>query len=192
MAAKIVSTIAARNFGFVKAVTDPNGPDRIHLANLFGLADGIATGTSPEGQVFTGLAGQFQVDQLDVKNPDKILNTLQAGRLFFPTGIGSEIITAALGMRDDAKSDGALKVLRFAFAVRAFRANNPAGYSWEFEPLMEASPDSPMEAFKRDVQGKALPSAEKAKELEHKPQLAEGDAPEHEAAEGRKSHDRKR
>ena len=173
---KVQGSLAGRNMGNIRAVADPNAPASILLGTLYGVAKGLATGKNQDGEVFTGVSGIFQFDKLSAFNPDKpaeareIVEHIQSGRLFLPTGIGGELITA---MEAAIKAKEELPEIRFAFKVHGIKASNAAGYSWQFEPLMQAAKTSPIEALKRELHG-ALDAPEKAPELEHKPQ---GEAP---------------
>lgn len=101
----------------------------LYLGRLVGVAAKFVERKSADGmEVFEGLAGNFRIVPDDPNFP-----TLESGVLFIPDAFHN---MCAGNLRDAQKTDPAATVT-FAFDVAAVKANNPAGYSWSFLPVIE-------------------------------------------------------
>lgn len=117
--------------------TLPAGQDKFMLGTLVGIASGFTERTSPDkSQKFEGLAGMFRIIPSDTNRDE-----LESGILFVPDAFHNliaEKLRAAQG--SDPKAE-----IRFAFEISSIRANNPAGYSWDFMPVIENEGENPLD-----------------------------------------------
>lgn len=104
------------------------------LGTLIGRATGFTERKSPkDGQIFEGLSGNFRSVPADPKREE-----LESGVLFIPDAFHN-IIADQLRPRKktDTNPDGDPNAcIEFIFEITVIRAKNPAGYSWDFRPLM--------------------------------------------------------
>jgi hypothetical protein len=142
-------------------------PDNIRLVML-GTLGGIATGfverKSPDGlEKYEGLAGQFRSVPSDPERDE-----LESGVLFIPDAFHSMI---AKPLRDLLSRDPNAQ-LRFMFEINVIRANNPAGYSWEFKPKIDAEGKNPLDELFTELGGVKVVSGKRilAIEAPSKPQ----------------------
>jgi hypothetical protein len=94
----------------------------VRLCVIGGKASGVKHGEDLQGRTWTALIGTFE--GVNIENGE----TFQSGKLFLPSGI-QESVEAAV-----AKADG--NDVSFAFELRAVKANNPIGYSYQAVSLM--------------------------------------------------------
>jgi hypothetical protein len=98
------------------------------LGYLSGKASGFIKRTMPkDNQEFEGLAGSFWIMPADPQREE-----LESGLLFIPDAFHN-LIGDALRK---AKSTDENASVEFAFEVSSIKANNPAGYSWDFKPAI--------------------------------------------------------
>lgn len=118
------------------------------LGTIVGIASGFVERKSPDGtDVFEGLAGQFRSIPADDKRDE-----LESGVLFIPPAFHNMVAATLRKMLDaDPKAQ-----VRFAFEVSSVRANNPAGYSWDFKPKIEAEAGNPLDELLGDLGGVKL------------------------------------
>lgn len=126
--------ITLRDLGEPKnIVTMPVDVKEYALGRLIGIAKGFIARTNPkDGTAMEGLSGEFR----SVPSENEIAKgreELESGVLFIPDAFHT-MIAAALRA---AQKDDPMAEIRFAFDVKAIRANNPQGYSWDFKPLIE-------------------------------------------------------
>lgn len=88
--------------------------------------------------IFEGLGGSFRSIPSD---PEKA--ELESGVLFIPDAFHNVIANV---LRPLIKEDGNGKV-DFMFEVSTIRAKNPAGYSWDFRPMISIAAANPLDAL---------------------------------------------
>lgn len=117
---------------------------RHQLGTIVGIVSGFVERGNPQDptQKFEGLSGSFRSIPADDKRDE-----LESGVLFIPDAFHSMIASA---FRKNLEADKNAQ-LRFAFEIYAIRANNPAGYSWEFKPLIEAAGGNPLDELVNDL-----------------------------------------
>jgi hypothetical protein len=117
--------------------TLPENIRTVLLGTLGGIANGLVERKSPDGlEKFEGLAGSFRSIPADPERDE-----LESGVLFIPDAFHNLI---AAPLREMLSKDPNSN-LRFVFEINVIRANNPAGYSWEFKPKIEASAVNPLD-----------------------------------------------
>jgi hypothetical protein len=100
------------------------------MGTIFGWADNFVQRKSPDGlQEYEGLSGEFRLVPSDTKREE-----LESGVLFMPDAFHNLLANA---LRELGKSGDPNSKLQFALEVSAIRAKNPAGYSWEVQPLYD-------------------------------------------------------
>jgi hypothetical protein len=115
------------------------------LGTIIGTATGFVERKSADGEEkFEGLAGQFRSIPADPKRDE-----LESGVLFIPDAFHKMI---AVALRDQLKADPNATI-SFGFEVSSIRANNPAGYSWDFKPMIEAKAENPLDALLGELGG---------------------------------------
>jgi hypothetical protein len=116
------------------------------LGTIVGIATGFTSRANPKDatEVFEGLAGSFRSIPADGKREE-----LESGILFIPDAFHNMIATPLRKMlAADANAQ-----LRFAFEISSVRASNPAGYSWDFVPKIEAAGGNPLDDLIADIGG---------------------------------------
>lgn len=122
------------------------------------VRDFIERTSVKDGEVFEGLAGTFMMVPSDENR-----EVLESGVLFIPDAFHNLI---AAKLREIRKTDETAEC-EFAFEVSSIAANNPAGYSWNFLPIIPFEGAHPLQATfgKVKLSGpgaqKALPGAAK-------------------------------
>lgn len=141
--------------------TQPETVRTYILGTLGGIATGFVERKSPDGlEKYEGLAGQFRSIPSD---PEK--DELESGVLFLPDAFHGMIATPLKAMlANDPNAN-----LRFAFEVVVVRANNPAGYSWEFKPKIEAAAANPLDELFDNLGGVKTIAGKRTLAVEHKP-----------------------
>lgn len=131
---RLVSKISMKNAGRnPKAIHGlPKEQRYLRLCIIIGEASGIKQVDDPtHGTVHEALVGRFQ--STDAETGDQV----RSGMLYLPKGI-HETITSAV----KAAAEGEL--VRFALEMRAVRADNPAGYTYEAVPLLKPAEHDPL------------------------------------------------
>lgn len=117
---------AADSFGNPAIVKDPNSPNPYVLGMLIGRVDKLVERKSPkDGEIFEGLGGHF----LSIPS-DPALEEIESGVLFIPDAFHN-VLRAQLKA---AQAEDPAAVVEFTYEVASIRANNPAGYSWQYTP----------------------------------------------------------
>lgn len=117
--------------------TLPVGQDTYFLGTLVGIVSGFVERSGlKDDQKFEGLRGMFRSIP---STPDR--DELESGVLFIPDAFHNMI--AAKLRAAQVKDPNA--VLEFAFEVCSVRANNPAGYSWDYRPMQEDDGKNPID-----------------------------------------------
>lgn len=129
----------------VKTLTD--GQNRYVLGTLYVMASSVISRKNPkaggdnEPDTYEGLAGTFRMVPSDAKR-----DTLESGILFVPDAFHNMIAdTVKAATKDDPNA-----IVRTAFEIASIKAANPAGYSWEFKPLMQQAVN-PMDNFVGEI-----------------------------------------
>lgn len=123
--------------------TLPADQNKYVLGTLYVMASKIIERKNPkaggdgEPDTFEGLGGQFRMVPSDEKR-----ETLESGVLFIPDSFHNMISSAM----KKAQGDDPNSEMLIAFEVASVRANNPAGYSWQFTPMAERA-ENPMDNF---------------------------------------------
>lgn len=127
---------AADSFGNPAVVKDPNSPNPYVMGLLVGRVDKIVQRKSPkDGSVFDGLGGHF----LSIPS-DPAMEEIESGVLFIPDAFHT-ILAQQLAA---AQENDPAAVVEFVYEVASIRANNPAGYSWQYTPDREFTGTHPL------------------------------------------------
>lgn len=145
-------TIKATGANPKKVHALPEGQNSLTLCRIFGMADGIKQKEDPNsGKVFFPLVGRF----VGI-TPDG--NETRSGLLYLPTGI-HETYEAAVRELNEKDEGG---VIKFAIEIRAVKASNPAGYSYEAVDLMPVRSADPLLEFAHSVEHKQIAASTEA------------------------------
>jgi hypothetical protein len=124
---------------------EAEGVSTLLLGTIIGTASGFVERKSADGEEkFEGLAGQFRSIPADPKKDE-----LESGVLFIPSAFHNMIAGA---LREQQRAD-ANATISFGFEVSSIRAKNPAGYSWDFKPMIEAKAENPLDALLSELGG---------------------------------------
>ncbi len=138
------SKLAPKDLGAPALIKTMPENQKAYLVGTFvGIATGIIKRKNPkdENEVFEGLSGSFRaIPSVET------LDELESGVLFIPDAFHN-MIAAALAkvQKDDPTAE-----LRFAIECSSVRANNPAGYSWDFKPLFDQG-KNPLDELVKDA-----------------------------------------
>jgi hypothetical protein len=137
---KMVGKIAAKTLGNPKkAAALENIGDSVTLGKIFGMCDGIKQKEDPlSGKVYFPLVGRFEARTAEGNN------IIRSGVLYLPQGIHETYESAARKLEEGA-------TLQFAIELRAVRATNAAGYSYESVDLMPPAETDPLDSFATKV-----------------------------------------
>lgn len=152
MANAVVSKIVPKSCGNPKLITTlpENDPRKeIKLGRVIGLIRGVAVRKDPTGEkiVALGLKGTFRstpdaATQAEFKQTD---TSYDSGILYLPDYVQDEIIALYHDMPSlknnivkDSPNPPAAPIT-LAVDVYTIKATNPQGYSWKFQPVLEAT-----------------------------------------------------
>jgi hypothetical protein len=136
----------------VAASISESGVHRYVMGRLVGIARGFVERRSEkDGEIFEGLSGMFRVVPADPAREE-----LESGVLFIPDAFHNMVADALRPL----KAQDVNASVTFAFEISSIRAENPAGYSWDFKPLIENAAGNPLDGVFA-----ALPSPEQLKQL---------------------------
>lgn len=160
MANAVVSKIVPKSVGNPKLITTlPEADPRkeIKLGRIMGLIRGVAVRKDPTGEkiVALGLKGTFRAipdaaTQTEFKQTDAATDS---GILYLPDYVQDEIIALYHDMpslvNNIVKDSAAPPKAPITLAVDVFtiKATNPQGYSWKFQPVLEATEVSQSDPF---------------------------------------------
>ncbi len=152
---KMVAKLSTKNAGIspkkIHGLDDKL--DTLKLCTIVGIADGIKQVEDPvHGKVFYPLTGRFEGI-----NPENGTKT-RSGVLYLPTGI-HETYEAAVRKLEEGDS------IRFAIEIRAVRAENPAGYSYEAVDLLPMQEVDPLSEIANRVTAKQVAAGTETKAL---------------------------
>ncbi|MDE2020106.1 MAG: hypothetical protein KGJ13_07210 [Patescibacteria group bacterium] len=124
--------------------TLPDDVKRHMLGTIVGIVTGFVERGNPKDptEKFEGLSGQFRSIPADDKRDE-----LESGVCFLPDAFHNMVAGPFRKMQDTDKN----AQLRFAFEIYSIRAQNPAGYSWEFKPKIEAAGGNPLDELIADL-----------------------------------------
>lgn len=106
--------------------TLPDGENKLAICRLYGKVQDVKYQENKDkGEVYTFFAGTFE--GINMQNGE----VLRSGKLFLPKGISEVVESEVKNLR--AKDDKAS--VSFAFEIRAVKATNPIGYSYEAAAL---------------------------------------------------------
>jgi hypothetical protein len=143
------SKLALKDLGnpsLIKVMSDDQlkvSKGKFILGYLIGKASGFANRSDPKtGDQFEGLTGTFATIPVD----DSV-DELESGVLFIPDAFHNLV---AARLREAQKADPGA-VVEFAFEVGSIKAQNPAGYSWDFKPAREFAGVDPLAGLSKEV-----------------------------------------
>lgn len=146
---KIVSKLTVKTGGDPRKVASiPSG--RMWLCDIFGRALALKGGTDKRsGNDWVALAGKFEAYYPETRE------TYQSGKMFLPTGI-QDVVEAAVSQMP---VDDPMASVDFAFRIYAIKANNPIGYSFSAQALIDMNSNDGLDDIRQ------LVGAKRAKEL---------------------------
>lgn len=159
---KMVSKLSVKTGGVSpkKIHSLPDNETTLKLCVIKGIADGVKQVEDPvHGKVFFPLTGRFQATNAQTGD------VTRSGILYLPSGIHE---TYEAGVRKLEEGDS----LQFVLELRAVKADNPAGYSYEAVDLMPPSEVDPLDQIGKQLETKqavaALPEPVAATKVETK------------------------
>jgi hypothetical protein len=109
-----------------KAAALPEGSkEAVRLCVIGGKADGVKVGEDSTGRPWSALTGSFEGVNLETGE------VFGSGKLFLPSGIQESVESVV------KHNEG--KAVSFALELRAVKASNPIGYSYQAVSLMPAA-----------------------------------------------------
>lgn len=135
--------------------TLPDGQNKLAIARLYGkaLAVKIQINKDVPGEDWTYFAGTFEGINLQDGT------VLRSGKLFLPKGV-SEVVEQEINRA--TKTDPNAEVA-FAFEIRAVKATNKAGYSYEAAALKSPAAEDALAEMRKTIA--ALPTHEQKLKL---------------------------
>lgn len=179
---KLIAKMSVKGVGcYAKAITAVKPQPGVivpplDLCDIYGVAAGIKTGESANGDFWSALVGEFEGRNLD--DPKMEDPFFRSGKLFLPGGI-HEAIEEPLKAAEDRGEKASIK---FAFRISVVQAENPQGYAYQARPLFAVHKDDPLAALRKaigHVVTETLPqlpqgetSAPQTKQIEQAPEPA--------------------
>lgn len=126
----IVSKLTVKSMGCdprkVTAIEDPKA--RLPLCRILGKANDVRYQEDQKnpGTIHTYFVGTFE--GINIETGD----VYRSGKLFLPKGISEAVESAIKGAKDSGDNSASVS---FAFELRAVKASNPIGYSYEAAAL---------------------------------------------------------
>jgi len=154
----MISKITLTNFNPKRILGLPETTKELLLGAIIGIATGIKEGKDPQGNVFTGLKGDFEATFTEEgKNP------VRSGVCFMPDAFQEPLVNL---LSDEVDANGqvtreAAKSAMYGYEVFVIRANNAAGYSWQLRPVTPPSENDPLSELR-----KLIPAAATAPQIE--------------------------
>lgn len=137
-----VSKLTIATLGCIPAAVKAEASGKLAIARLFGKADDVKYQPNKDtGETYTFFAGNFE----GINMQDGTV--LRSAKLFLPKGI-SEIVETAI---KTAKSKDEKNQIAFAFEIRAVKASNPAGYSYEAVALKDPHAEDELAAMRTQL-----------------------------------------
>jgi hypothetical protein len=111
-----------------QAAAQKEGEEKpVKLCLIYGKASGLKHGEDKSGSIWTALSGDFK--GVNLENNQEF----RSGKLFLPGGIQDTIEAPLLVAENDG---GKSVVIEFALEIRAVKASNPIGYSYQAVSLI--------------------------------------------------------
>lgn len=130
MSVNIIAKLSVKTMGCNPALGKEG---RVHIARIFGVANGIKIAKGTNGDILYGVTGDFRGQR-----PDKPGETWQSGVLYLPAGINELVLNAVDTGEVDKNDKPVYAEIQFAFDVFSKPASNPAGYQYEATPIVDA------------------------------------------------------
>lgn len=146
-----VNKLTIKNLGCIPAMVKTLPPEqtKMAIARFYGKANDIGSGQDKDkGIPFYFFKGSFEGINLQDGT------VLRSGKLFLPPGI-HEVLEAALKSGKEKDKDATVS---FAFEIRAVKATNPIGYSYEAAALKKPEQEDELAEMRAFVAG--LPTHE--------------------------------
>lgn len=148
---KMVGKLTVKSAGVSpKKLAADEKMETLSLCKIYGIADGIKViEDARDGRIFYPLTGRFQA----IHSGNGTIT--RSGILYLPTGI-HESYESAVRKLEEGDS------LTFALEIRAVKASNAAGYSYEAVDLMPATESNPLDDLAHRIAGgsaQALPAS---------------------------------
>jgi hypothetical protein len=137
METKMVAKLSMKNAGLSpRMVHSKEEGEPLTLCRIYGLAEGTKqVDDTVHGRTFMALVGRFQAVA-----PNGTVT--RSGVLYLPSGIHDNYTSA---MKDVPEGES----LRFAIEIRAVKAENPAGYSYEVIDLLPPAEADPLNDIRK-------------------------------------------
>lgn len=123
--------------------TLPDGQNKLAIARLYGKAAEVKyqEDKNNPGTIHTFFAGNFEGINMQTGE------SVRSGKLFLPKGI-SEVVEKAI---KDAKAKDPKADIAFAFEIRAVKATNPIGYSYEAVALRSPEAEDQLKEMREAI-----------------------------------------
>lgn len=120
----------------------PEGENKIAIARFYGKVSDVKQQLNKDtGEIYTFLAGNFEGVNMQTGL------VLRSGKLYLPKGVMEVMETAVAGLKAaDSNSKGSS--ISFGFEIRAIRATNKAGYSYEAAALKKPEEEDELQAIR--------------------------------------------
>lgn len=131
----ILPSMTSRKLKFPAGAVVTQKDDTLPLGRIYGEATAvIMSEDTKSGDLMYGLKGQFYADNYHIEG-----TRFSSGKLYLPGGINEMIVEAVMGDGEvDDKGRPVYNRVKFAVEVSSVKANNPLGYSYEFQSLIDA------------------------------------------------------
>lgn len=119
---------------------DKNAGAKRLIGTVIGRANGIKQINMPNGDKYEGLRGQFEAVNAETGE------VTMSGICYLPSGFHD-------GVLDQLRDDNTASV-DFAYRVFSIPSQNPQGYSYAMEPLLEPRESDPLSELRKTAAGK--------------------------------------
>lgn len=156
MGVLVKAKIVAKDVGNPKLIaTLPDNENKLVLGAIIGIARDFKSKVDQRDlKEYWFFTGDFEAVPAEAGK-----DVTRSGVLYLPTGI-QELISNALY---DAQGERLTDAVQFAFEVSVVKATNAQGYSWAFEPKMQAAPNDPLAELRALAAPKPAPAIEPPK-----------------------------
>lgn len=152
----IVAKLSVKEIGCnpkVASAKEEGDKTAVILCRIFGVATGLKSKEDTvRGGVTTAIIGEFEGVNLQEGNTNHG-KTFRSGKLYLPAGIQEMVESAVSQVEKDGGS------VEFALEIRAVRATNPIGYSYQAVPLIKPRENDALSALRASITAQALPPA---------------------------------
>lgn len=147
-----VKKLSVATLGCVPAAVKQEPSGKLAIARIFGKMEKVGTQEDvANAKIYRYLQGTFE----GINMQDGTV--LRSSRVFLPEGIQQVVeiayenaVKAAAGPEGKGKYDGEIS---FAFEIRAVKANNPAGYSYEAVALRDPQQEDALGEMRKALAG---------------------------------------